>query len=116
MCIRDRVKTVHDISLGGIITAIAKMCIKGKKGIKINALKGLTNKYEYFFGEDQARYIIVTKEADVILEEAVNHGIKAERIGQTGGKQLTVGTQMTISICELLEGHQKWLPSLMDQT
>ena len=48
----------HDVSLGGILPAISKMCILGNKGIKINNLKGLTNKYEYFFGEDQARYIV----------------------------------------------------------
>ena len=34
------------------------MAIKGKKGFKLNKLKGLTNKFEYFFGEDQGRYII----------------------------------------------------------
>ena len=48
----------HDVSLGGILTAVSKMCIKGNKGIKINNLKGLINKYEYFFGEDQGRYIV----------------------------------------------------------
>ena len=26
----------HDVSLGGILTAVSKMCIKGNKGIKIN--------------------------------------------------------------------------------
>ena len=25
----------HDVSLGGILTAVSKMCIKGNKGIKI---------------------------------------------------------------------------------
>ena len=34
------------------------MCIKGQKGIKVNNLKGLTNKYEYFFGEDQADILL----------------------------------------------------------
>ena len=27
------IKSAHDISLGGIITAVSKMCISGKKGI-----------------------------------------------------------------------------------
>ena len=39
------------------------MCIKSKKGFKLNQLKGLVNKFEYFFGEDQARYLIeISKE------------------------------------------------------
>ena len=27
------IKSAHDVSLGGIITALSKMCIKGKKGV-----------------------------------------------------------------------------------
>ena len=52
------IESTHDVSLGGIIVAITKMCIKGNKGIKINKLKNLMNKFEFFFGEDQARYIL----------------------------------------------------------
>ena len=39
------VVSCHDISLGGILVAISKMCIKSKKGIKLNPLKGLINKF-----------------------------------------------------------------------
>ena len=55
---KNLILSCHDVSLGGILTAVSKMCIKGKKGIKINNLKGFVNKYEYFFGEDQGRYIV----------------------------------------------------------
>ena len=48
----------HDVSLGGILTAVTKMCIRGNKVIKINPLKGLINKFEYFFSEDQSLYIV----------------------------------------------------------
>ena len=33
------VESVHDVSLGGIIIAVSKMCIKGKKGIKLEKIK-----------------------------------------------------------------------------
>ena len=52
------VKSAHDISLGGLLVAISKMCIKGNKGIKINKSKNLINEIEYFFAEDQGRYLI----------------------------------------------------------
>ena len=42
------VKSAHDISLGGLLVAISKMCIKGNKGIKINKSKNLMNEIEYF--------------------------------------------------------------------
>ena len=43
------VESAHDVSLGGIIVAVSKMCFKGKKGIKIGKLRNLKNKFEYFF-------------------------------------------------------------------
>ena len=52
------VKSAHDVSLGGIITAVSKMAIKGKKGFRLNKLKVLLNKFDYYFGEDQGRYVI----------------------------------------------------------
>ena len=29
------IKSAHDVSLGGLLTAVSKMCIRGNKGIKI---------------------------------------------------------------------------------
>ena len=46
------------MSLGGIITALSKMCIKGKKGATLKKPNYLINQFEYLFGEDQGRYII----------------------------------------------------------
>ena len=55
---KNFIKSAHDVSLGGIITAISKMCIKGDKGIQIKKPKFLINEIEYFFAEDQGRYLI----------------------------------------------------------
>ena len=39
------------------------MCIKGNKGINLKKPKYLINEIEYFFGEDQGRYVVeVSKE------------------------------------------------------
>ena len=54
---KNYIKSAHDISLGGLITALSKMCIKEIKD-KINKLKNLINEFEYFFAEDQGRYLI----------------------------------------------------------
>ena len=76
---KDYIKSAHDISLGGLITAISKMCIKGNKGIKFKKSKNLINEIEYFFAEDQGRYIIEInpkdlKEVNKILDKnSVHH-------------------------------------------
>ena len=55
---KGHIKSAHDISLGGIITAVSKMAIMGNKGIKFNKSKNLINEIDYLFSEDQGRYII----------------------------------------------------------
>ena len=59
------VKAAHDVSLGGIITALSKMCIKGKKGAVLKKPNYLINQFEYLFGEDQGRYIIEVDKSDL---------------------------------------------------
>ena len=42
----ELISSAHDISLGGIITAVSKMAIKGKKGFELNKIKVLINKFD----------------------------------------------------------------------
>ena len=106
----------HDVSLGGILTAVAKMCIKGNKGIKINQLKGLINKFEYFFGEDQGRYIAEIPKENV---EKVNKILKSnsvhyDELGIVDKKMLNFNNDIKLPIEELKEVHKYWLTKYMD--
>ena len=71
------IKSAHDISLGGIITAVSKMCIKGNKGINLKKPKYLISEIEYFFGEDQGRYIVEISKKDQksLIKEAMPDAI-----------------------------------------
>ena len=55
---RKLLASVHDISSGGIMVALAEMCISGKIGASIQKPKNNIKQHEYFFGEDQSRYLI----------------------------------------------------------
>ena len=56
------VLSAHDISAGGMLVSLVEMSIKSGLGLKIYKPKKLTNLLEYFFGEDQGRYLIeITK-------------------------------------------------------
>jgi len=52
------VLSAHDVSSGGILVSLAEMSIASGLGLKIYKPKKLTNSFEYFFGEDQGRYLI----------------------------------------------------------
>ncbi len=105
----------HDVSLGGILTAVSKMCIFGKKGLKINSLKGLTNKYEYFFGEDQARYIVeITKDNILkVVEMLNNNSVHYDDLGIIQEKNLTFEGDINLPIEELSDAHKYWLKEYM---
>ena len=54
----DLVLSAHDVSSGGILLSLAEMSIVSGNGLKIYKPKKLSNSLEYFFGEDQGRYLI----------------------------------------------------------
>ena len=107
----------HDVSLGGILTAVSKMCIKGQKGIKVNNLKGLTNKYEYFFGEDQARYIVEISKNNLskVVEILNKNSIHYDDFGIIQEKNMTFNGDINLPIEELAYTHKYWLPEYMSK-
>jgi phosphoribosylformylglycinamidine synthase II len=107
----------HDVSLGGILTAVSKMCIKGHKGIKVNNLKGLINKYEYFFGEDQARYIVEISKDNIskVVEILNQNSIHFDDFGIIQEKNMTFNGDINLPIEELIYAHKYWLPEYMNK-
>ena len=110
------VVSCHDVSLGGILIAVSKMCIKGNKGIKINPLKGLINKFEYFFGEDQARYIIEINSTNIkkVSEILNNNSVHFDDLGVVDKNILSFENDIKLPIEELSNTHTYWLKRYMD--
>ena len=111
------IKSAHDVSLGGIITAVAKMCIKGKKGINIKKPKYLINEIEYFFAEDQGRYIIeinkkdFKKVADILNKNAVHF----DELGTINENELYINDKTKVTIDELSTSNKSWLTNYMSK-
>ncbi len=110
------VLSCHDVSTGGILTAACKMCIKGKKGLKINNFKDLSNKYEYFFGEDQARYIVEISKDNIqrVVEILDKNSIHFDDLGVIQEKNLTFNSDINLPIEELSDAHKYWLKEYMN--
>ena len=112
---KNYIKSAHDISLGGLITAISKMCIKGDKGIELKKSKNLINEIEYFFSEDQGRYIIEInpkdlKEVKKILDKnSVHH----EELGIIVEKDMIINEKTKVTIDELKSYNTNWLNKYM---
>ena len=114
--IKDKLlRSVHDVSLGGIMTGIAKMCIKGRKGVNLYKFKGIIDKFEYFFSEDQGRYIIEVKKENLekikkILDKNSNH---YDLIGEVIEDNILINDEPTLSVDKLTEFNKDWLIKYM---
>jgi phosphoribosylformylglycinamidine synthase len=86
---QGRVDTVHDLSDGGLLVAVAEMAIKGDIGADIGQAS-LADAIPFFFGEDQARYLIAAPfaEAEKIVAEARAAYIPVTELGKTGGSEI----------------------------
>ena len=114
---KNYVKSVHDISLGGIMIAVAKMCIKGKKGIKLKKPNYLINQFEYLFGEDQGRYIIeIEKENfDKIKEMLDKSSIHYDMLGIITESDIFIDSKSKVTIDELILSNTSWLTNYMSK-
>jgi phosphoribosylformylglycinamidine (FGAM) synthase-like enzyme len=110
------IKSAHDVSLGGIITAISKMCIKGNKGINLKKPKYLISDIEYFFSEDQSRYLIEVTKKD--LKKVTNvldkNAVHYDELGVINADQLYINEKSKITIDELKSSNTSWLNNYMD--
>ncbi len=104
----------HDLSDGGLLTAIADMAMAGSKGA---ALELENANHAICFGEDQARYIVTAKASDVELlqKQAQKAGVPIAVIGAVQGDVLQVNDESLASIAELTQLHENWLPDYMEQ-
>jgi phosphoribosylformylglycinamidine synthase len=112
---KDYIKSAHDVSLGGIITAISKMCIKGNKGIKLTKSKNLMNEIEYLFAEDQGRYIIEIdpKNLNEVVKTLDKNSVYHEELGSIIEKDVIINEKTKVTIDELKSYNTNWLTNYM---
>ena len=104
------VKSVHDISSGGLIVALAEMCIGSNYGIKIEKPKRPNNLFKYFYGEDQGRYLIEVEKNNLQKIEKLfkNNNIFREIVGITQKDNFELPGELKINIKDLFNINNKW--------
>ena len=107
------INACHDISDGGLLISLFEMCNKNL-GIDIlvndNAKNiGLQN---YFFGEDQARYVIAIKKENLenLQNSAKKNGIYLEEIGFIVKDLIKIGNS-EVKLSNLIELNENLFPS-----
>lgn len=106
------ISSCHDISDGGLLLAIVEMAMASRVGANLND-DCVDKDAGFWFGEDQARYVVSTKDADKVLAAASATGVAVKPLGVTGGNLLKIGGDEIISIDELKQSYENWLPDYM---
>ena len=104
------VLSCHDISSGGLIVALAEMAMSTNFGIKIQKPKKLTNLYEYFFSEDQSRYVLEVDPINLTKVEKIlkDSNIYFENIGFTQKDLFEIEGELKINVKELFKINNEW--------
>jgi len=110
-----RVHACHDLSDGGLLAGLAEMCIAGGTGVTVKQPAGTAvPSHAFFYGEDQARYVIASGSGNDILEAARAAGVPAVLLGYSGGAALIVEGLVSLPLAEIRQAHEDWLPTYMN--
>ena len=107
---------VHDVSDGGLLVALAEMAMASNFGAQLLAAPSSIVPHAYWFGEDQARYIVTVPAADagLVLAKMKGAGVPCVRIGTTGGDAIAVAGETPVAITSLTKAFESWLPNYMN--
>jgi phosphoribosylformylglycinamidine synthase len=72
--------------------------------------------HAYWFGEDQARYIVTVPadQAGLVLAKMKGAGVPCARIGTTGGDAVAIAGETPVSVASLKSGFESWFPAYMN--
>ena len=104
---------VHDLSDGGLLVALAEMAMAS--GIGADLDRPPLAAHAFWFGEDQARYLLTVQAgtAEKIMARALSAGVPVRQLGFTGGDALTLQDERPILVANLRERFEGWLPAYM---
>jgi phosphoribosylformylglycinamidine synthase len=71
--------------------------------------------HAFWFGEDQARYLVTVaaEQAGLVLAKMKGAGVPCARIGTSGGDAIAIAGEDSVSVASLRDGFEGWLPAYM---
>ena len=102
--------SAHDVSSGGLLIALSEMTLGSNYGLNISKPKNLTNLMEYYFSEDQGRYLIEIKQDDLskIKKTLDENNIFSEIIGTVQKDFFEISGEFKIKTNDLYKVNNTW--------
>ena len=104
------IASAHDISSGGLILALTEMSLSSGFGLKIDRPSKLSNLMEYYFGEDQGRYLleIELKNLQKVTKILSENNIFNEKVATVQKNNLEILGELKINIDDLYKINNSW--------
>ena len=118
---KNLLTAAHDISDGGLLTAICEMLFKDNLGLNLNLPKSFLKidskdpiLHSWCFGEDQGRIIVATNKIDKVKFCLKDSNLDYFVLGKTNASNnLNLNDITTISIKSLKNSYERTLPLIM---
>ena len=104
------VTSAHDISSGGLIVALAEMCMSTNLGLMIEKPSKLSNIMEHFFGEDQGRYLLEIEQKNLskVMNILRENNIYSEKVATVQKENFEILNEFKINTNDLYKINNKW--------
>ena len=102
-----------DLSDGGLLVALAEMAMASGTGIVLAQAPSGLSAHGWWFGEDQARYVLAVQDPEALLALARSADVSARVIGRCEGDGLTLPLGVTISVEALRQAHGRFFAEWM---
>jgi phosphoribosylformylglycinamidine synthase len=108
------VNAAHDLSDGGLLIALAEMAMASGLGAKLEAAT-LPSVPAFWFGEDQARYVVTAKALDAAAAMAAlrAQNVPVQKLGVVAGKEIAIAGEPPVAVADLVRRFESWLPDYM---
>jgi phosphoribosylformylglycinamidine (FGAM) synthase-like enzyme len=103
-------RTVHDLSDGGLVAALCEMCLASNIGCELR-LEGQA--WIKLFAEDQARYLVALPDPAPVFTAARAAHISSAILGVATGERIVVDGVLDLPLAELRVGYEGWMPAYM---
>jgi len=95
---------------------VAEMAMAGKVGVSLLASPDGIAAHAFWFGEDQARYVLAVEDAESVLRAAESAGVPVRKLGRAApGGHLTLPDGVAISLETLHAAHDRFFRAWMDE-
>ena len=112
--IAGAVAACHDVSDGGLLVAVAEMAMAGGVGVHLARLPDGSDTPAFWFGEDQARYVVATIDAAAFMLAADATGVPVMRLGSATGERITLADGSFVTLADLVAAHRAFFPTWME--